>query len=303
MIDPLAEIVVLLAPGAPVFKIVGAAGRWQVRRAEYGRPFFCVVLDGRCRLAVDGHEPVSLHEGDFVLIPSASAFTMSGPGAPQSTPPANVQPLMLHGEIRHGRQSGPPDVRLLVGYCSFQSPDATLLVSLLPRLVHVRGGRRLATLVDLVRDETREVRPARDVVLGRLLQVLFIEALRSTGRPDASPGLLRGLSDPRLAAVIRKIHQNPDRPWTVALLAKEAALSRSAFFDRFSRAIGMAPIEYLLAWRMALAKNLIRRKEVTLAEIAERVGYSSTSAFSVAFSRHVGMPPSQYARRSEDSPV
>jgi AraC-like DNA-binding protein len=86
------------------------------------------------------------------------------------------------------------------------------------------------------------------------------------------------------------------RPWTVAQLAKEAALSRSAFFERFSRAVGVAPMEYLLAWRMALAKNLLRRKEGGVAEVAERVGYGSASAFSVAFTRHVGLPPTRYAR-------
>jgi AraC-like DNA-binding protein len=78
--------------------------------------------------------------------------------------------------------------------------------------------------------------------------------------------------------------------------AQEAALSRSAFFERFSRAVGVAPIEYLLAWRMAMAKNLLWRKEGGVAEIAERVGYSSASAFSVAFTRHLGLPPSRYAR-------
>jgi AraC-like DNA-binding protein len=78
-------------------------------------------------------------------------------------------------------------------------------------------------------------------------------------------------------------------------MAKEAALSRSAFFERFRRAVGVAPMEYLLAWRMALAKDLLRRRDVGIAEVAERVGYSSASTFSVAFARHVGLPPTRYA--------
>jgi AraC-like DNA-binding protein len=92
------------------------------------------------------------------------------------------------------------------------------------------------------------------------------------------------------------MHESPTRPWTVAQLAKEAALSRSTFFERFSRAVGVAPMEYLLAWRMALAKNLLRRKEANVAQVAERVGYSSGSTFSVAFTRHVGLPPTRYAQ-------
>jgi transcriptional regulator GlxA family with amidase domain len=183
-----------------------------------------------------------------------------------------------------------------VGHCTFDSPDAALLVSLLPHLVHVRDEGRLATLVQLVRDEWRGTRPARDVVLMRLLEVLLIEALRSTTANDASPGLLRGLADVRLAAALRRMHERPTEPWTVARLAHEAALSRSAFFERFTRAVGVAPMEYLLGWRMALAKTLLRKKEGSLAEVAERVGYSSASTFSVAFTRHVGLPPGRYVR-------
>jgi AraC-like DNA-binding protein len=126
--------------------------------------------------------------------------------------------------------------------------------------------------------------------------VLFIEALRSTAGTNASPGLVRGLADPRLAAAIRGMHDRPRQAWTVAELAKESALSRSTFFERFNRAVGVAPMQYLLAWRMALAKDLLRRDEGNVAEVAERVGYSSASTFSVAFTRHVGQPPTQYAR-------
>ena len=301
MVDPLAEVVTLLQPGASFSKIVNGAGPWRVRRSEAGRPFYCVILEGSCRLAVDGHEPITLQAGDFVLIPSAHGFAMSSldPATSEDTETSPV--ALLDGEFRLGIQSGPPDVRLLIGYCVFGSPDAALLVSLLPQLVHVRGERRLATIVQLVREESREMRPARDVVLARLLEVLLIEALRSTAGTAASPGLLRGLTDERLAVAIRRMHESPTRTWTVAQLAKEAALSRSAFFERFSRAVGAAPMEYLLAWRMALAKNLLQRQECGVAEVAERVGYSSASTFSVAFTRYVGLPPTRYAREQMES--
>jgi transcriptional regulator GlxA family with amidase domain len=151
-------------------------------------------------------------------------------------------------------------------------------------------------MVQLVGQESREQRSGRDLVLARLVEVLLIEALRSTTGAAASPGLLRGLADTRLAAAIRQMHENPSRSWTVEQLAKESALSRSAFFERFSRAVGVPPMEYLLAWRMALAKKLLRRSDPVLADVAERVGYSSASTFSTAFSRYVGQPPGSYAR-------
>ena len=98
---------------------------------------------------------------------------------------------------------------------------------------------------------------------------------------------------------MRQMHGDPARSWTVAQLAKKAALSRSAFFERFTRTVGLPPMEYLLAWRMAVAKDLLRRHDVGLAEVAERVGYGSASTFSTAFSRHVGQPPSRYAREPQ----
>jgi len=121
------------------------------------------------------------------------------------------------------------------------------------------------------------------------------------GVQEDEEAILRGLADERLAVAIRRMHESPTRPWAVAQLAKEAALSRSAFFERFNRAVGVAPMEYLLAWRMAMAKNLLRRKEGGVAEVAKRVGYSSASAFSVAFTRYVGLPPTRYAREEMEA--
>ncbi|MDN7181540.1 AraC family transcriptional regulator [Caballeronia sp. SEWSISQ10-4 2] len=299
MIDPLAEVVMLLQPGARFSKLVHGASPWRISRSDAGQPFYCVILAGGCRIAIDGHEPIDLLSGDFALIPAAYSVAISSlePPPPGVETPAPV--ALGNGEFRIGAPDSPIDVRMMVGHCSFGSPDASLLVSLLPQLVHVRSEQRLATLVQLVREESREQRPAREVVLSRLLEVLLIEALRSTAGTTASPGLVRGLADCRLAAAIRGMHEHPTHAWTVADLAKEAALSRSTFFERFSRAVGLTPMEYLLTWRMALAKNLLRRNEGRIAEIAERVGYGSASTFSVAFTRHVGRPPAQYAREEQ----
>lgn len=296
MRDPLADVVTLLQPQAAFSKLVSAAGPWRVRRTAIRQPFYCVLLEGACRLEIDDHPHVELQQGDFVLIPATHSFTMSSLTPPPAAT-ADVPPVALGDSVfRHGSPDLPVDLQLLVGYCTFNSPDTALLVSLLPQLVHVRGEARLSTLVHMVGEESRAARPARDVVLARLLEVLLIEALRSAAGTTASQGLLRGLADERLAVALRHMHANLTQPWTVAQLANVAALSRSAFFERFSRAMGVAPMVYLLGWRMALAKNLLRQHDVGVAEVAERVGYGSASAFSVAFARHVGMPPARYAR-------
>jgi AraC-like DNA-binding protein len=296
MSDPLSEVIGLLRPRTVFSKRISGAGRWGVRYSEFGQPSFAAVLEGRCRLAVDGHPALTLEAGDFVLLPATPGFTMSGfaPVRPQRID-AKASPSAV-GEVRHGTRGVPPEVRLLGGYFVFDSPDASLLVSLLPAVLHVRGVERLATLVHLVGDESTERRPGRDLVLTRLVEVLLIEALRSAPGADARPGLLRGLADARLAPAMRQMHEHLGRPWTVTELARKAALSRSAFFERFTRTVGMPPMGYLLAWRMAVAKDLLRRQDLGLAEVAERVGYGSASTFSTAFTRFAGQPPGRYAR-------
>lgn len=296
MSDPLSEVIALLQPRAVFSKCISGAGQWAVRYSDYGQPSFCAVLEGSCLLAVDRQQPLTLQAGDFVLMPATPGFTMSGF---EAAAPTRIDPKLTPsptGEVRHGRRGGRPDVRLLGGYFVFDSPDAALLVSLLPALVHVRGVERLSVLVRLVGEESRESRSGREMVLTRLVEVLLIEALRSSSGEDAPPGLLRGLADARLSLAMRQLHKDPARSWTVAQLAQKAALSRSAFFERFTRAVGLPPMEYLLAWRMALAKDLLRRQDLAIGEVAERVGYGSASTFSTAFSRHVGQPPSHFAR-------
>ncbi|TJY63298.1 AraC family transcriptional regulator [Sinimarinibacterium sp. CAU 1509] len=297
MLDPLSDVIALLQPSAVYAKSISGAGRWGVRYTPFDQPSFCVVLEGSCRLAVEGEDAVVLAAGDFVLLPATPGFTLSGfePATPVLIDPRIN--TVTTGEVRHGTPDGPPDLRMLGGYFEFESPDAALLVSLLPALVHVRNAERLSVLVRLISEESKQQRAGRELVLTRLVEVLLVEALRVAPADGAPPGLLRGLADPRIALALRNIHQYPDRPWTIAALAGTAALSRSAFFERFAQMVGLPPMEYLQAWRIAVAKRLLRRNDLGLSEIAERVGYASTSAFSTAFSRCVGQPPSRYARQ------
>ncbi|TYC52860.1 AraC family transcriptional regulator [Rhodobacterales bacterium] len=298
MSDPLAEMVMLLAPEAPFSKLVHCAGPWRVRREGTGQVFYTAVLAGRICLHADGKAPVIVEEGDFAMVPASFGFTVS---SVDPVPPADLvftTAVLEDGTIRHGRREGPPEVQQFVGHCVFGSPDASLLVSLLPDIVVVKGERRLALVAEFLREEARAGRPARDVMLQRLLEVLIIEALRSTRDTATSPGLLAGLTDDRVAPAIRRMHEAPAKAWTVTALAKEAALSRSAFFARFNRVVGTPPMEYLLNWRMTLAKDYLRKDQGTVAEIAERVGYGSASAFSTAFVRHTGHSPARFARGS-----
>ncbi len=180
MSDPLTQIVGLLQPSAWYSKVVEGAAAWRVWRSEAGRPFYCAILAGECRLQIRGQKPITLASGDFVLIPSVFEFAMSSI-EPMLSERGDSVPIELRpGLVRLGSQDGPPDVRVLLGYCTFGSPDATLLVSLLPQLIHVCGDERLTTLLQMVNQESRASRLGREVIMARLVEVLLIEALRST---------------------------------------------------------------------------------------------------------------------------
>lgn len=300
MIDPLAEIMSLLQPQAAYIKRVCANGRWRVDRRETGQPFYCLILEGRSQLKMKGHPLITLEQGDFVLIPAAWEFYMASIEPLAADMPETIPQMLAPSEFWIGDPEQPAGVQALIGYCQFGAPDAGLIVSLLPQFIHVRGELRLTMLVQLVMDECRAQRPARHVVIERLLELLLIEALRSIPISNACPGVMSGLADERLTAAIRAIHARPAHNWTVAELAKAAALSRSAFFVRFREAVGVAPMVYLLTWRMAMAKNLLRSKSMAVAEVAERVGYRSASAFSVAFTRYAGISPVKYEKEQSE---
>lgn len=296
--DPLAALISLLRPQAVLSKVVSGAGRWSIRKPRYADPAFCLLLQGSCYLVPDGLGTLKLEEGDFALFPGMPGFTLASD--------LDVRPMPLafdHArETRHGTTSDPATMRMLGGYFHVDRTNAPLLVRLLPPVVHVRrdeaSAARLRRIVELIAEETDAERAGRDLILERLVEVLLVEALRV--RPASAPrqerGLLAGLADPPLARALREIHVDIARRWTVEELAHAAAMSRAVFAERFTRRVGMPPMRYLLEWRMAIAKDLLRRERPRLTEVAERVGYQSASGFSTAFTRLTGASPSAFAR-------
>lgn len=135
-------------------------------------------------------------------------------------------------------------------------------------------------------------------MVDRLLELVLIEALRY--RPadigDGRSSLLAGLADPKIGNALRLMHSDPKRPWTLAALAREVGMSRSAFALCFAETVGVPPIEYLANWRMTLAKSALASSDMPMIDIAEMAGYQSVSAFSTAFKRETGLSPTLYVR-------
>jgi AraC-like DNA-binding protein len=297
-LGPVETLVSLLRPKTVASKIISGAGEWSVREARHADPAFCVMLDGTCVLRLDDHEPIELHGGDFMLLTDMPGFVMaSGHGAIATAPAA--QPV--NGEARHGDRDEPATMRMLGGYFRFEPENAALLAPLLPEIVLVRRDdprtSRLRRIVSLIGEETQSAAPC-NLILVRLVEVLLVEAMRLRAAPvqGVERGLVAGLDDPVLAPALRAMHDDLAFGWTVERLARAAGVSRAVFAERFSRTMGMPPMQYLAQWRMALAKNLLRTQGVSMAEVARRTGYLSASAFTTAFTKMTGSSPSAFVR-------
>src|SRR5215467_3724342 len=126
MVDPLSEVITLLRPRAVFSRPISGAGRWGVRYSAFGEPSFCAVLEGSCRLAVDGHRALMLQAGDFVLLPATPGFTMSSfeRATPQRFDP-KVRSRIL-GDMHYGASARQPDMRMLGAWFAHDSPDSAL---------------------------------------------------------------------------------------------------------------------------------------------------------------------------------
>jgi AraC-like DNA-binding protein len=184
------------------------------------------------------------------------------------------------------------DTTMLVGSYHSDGELGHRLVEALPEMLVVRARDWASPLVDLLIVELTASRAGQRAALDRLVDLLVIDIVRSwAGANPAATTWLTGGADSCVAEALRLIQDSCDRPWTVAALAQHVGLSRAAFARRFSDAIGQAPIGYLTEWRMALAADLLREPDASVASVAARVGYPSPFTFSTAFKRHFGSSP------------
>jgi AraC-like DNA-binding protein len=193
--------------------------------------------------------------------------------------------------------------------CGFLGCDArpfNPLLAALPRVIHLPAAREgtaaARRLIDLALAESTAPRAGSAGVLSRLSEVLLVEIVRflTADRPTdlatEQTGWFAGLEDPIVGAALNNLHQRPTTVWTLARLAKDVGTSRSVLAERFTRLVGMPPMQYLARWRMQMAANLLRTTSAGLADIAERVGYGSEAALSRAFKRSLGVAPAYYRR-------
>jgi AraC-like DNA-binding protein len=271
--------------------------------------WFHVVTTGGGWLEVDGAEPRYLRAGDFALVPHGEGHTLrSEPGAPaprvESLPHDYASDR--YAVLRHG--GGGAATGVVCGTVRFGHPAARQLVELLPKIVVVEAPAGptvppdvewMQSTLRLIATEARALRPGGEAVITRLSDILVIQAIRAwiARDPAGQTGWLGALQDPRIGRALSLVHRDPARAWTVAALAREAAMSRSAFAARFTELAGEPAMQYVTRWRMNVALDRLQHDEVPVAALAGELGYDSEAAFSRAFKRTVGLSPGA-ARRA-----
>lgn len=305
--DPLADVLALLRARGMLSARIEAAGSWALRFPAYRHLKFGSVIEGPRWLWEDGGEaPLRLEPGDFYLLASGRPYCFaSHPGAPVQDGPATMAAHCgADGVVRFG--DGEPRTVGAGGRFSFDDSAGALLLDLLPPVTVLRGAapeaKPLRAVVEMIGDETAAWRMGAAAAAGSLANIALVGMLRAvltTGTPLR--GWLGGLTDPRVGPALRLMHGDVARRWTVGDLAAAVAMSRTSFSERFRIRVGVPPLDYLIGWRMTLARAALRDGTATLAEIASRIGYDSDTALSLAFKRRFGESPAHYRARERAS--
>lgn len=299
-VDPFLDLIGLLRPKATRWREIAAAGRWAVAFPKRDDLLFCSVVLGECLLVRPASEPVSLHQGDFILIRTGTSFRFASDTKVSAESSEQAFAASRTGTIQVGGGTHRP-VLLRGGRFLLDSTNESLLTQLMPPLIHVgvstQRSERIQNLLQLNASESAACEPGSDFVIPRLMEILFVELLREESRrmTSANTGLLAGLAHSVTAKALQLMHAEPARSWTVETLARRSGASRSRFALQFQNRLGTSPMRYLLEWRMVLAKAALRSGTRSISEIAFDVGFQSVSAFSTTFRRSVGCSPKQFA--------
>ena len=297
--DPLSDVLSLLKIRAFASRGFQAGGDWSVRFGPSGGIKLMAIVSGEGWLAVEGVQcAIRVRTGDCILLPSGRPYRAASDLA---LPPADGSHLLRSILPTDIAQFGyGSDCFGIAGYFDIAGENADVLLAMLPPVLHIQKDSDRQVLrwcLESMRKEIQDPQPGTALVAQQLGILLLVQILRThlTSGLERKVGWMFALADKKIGLALQAMHQVPAQRWTLSTLAKCAGMSRTGFAVRFKQLVGIAPLSYLVQWRMSLAKERILNSSDPLGRIAADVGYEPESASSTAFKRNVGCTPSQYA--------
>ena len=289
--DLLSDVLQTLRLRGHIFKQGSYCGEWALDATGASGTIFHLIGRGQAWVHHEGEgEPLIVRGGDLVMFPHAGWHQLSG--TPQR------QPGMCSGGTGEG-----PFTTVLCARADFEAGGVNPVLQALPPVIVVRSEDRdtsaeLHALARLMLVEYEAGAAGRRGVLDRLAEAMFVLVLRHymTRAPELK-GFLAALKDERVARALAALHRKPGDDWRVDTLAREAGMSRTVFAERFTALLGRTPMQYLAAWRMHLADEMLRSRS-SVAQVADRLGYQTETAFRRAFKRVRGVGPGDVRRRA-----
>lgn len=275
---------------------------WGFRVDDSHLAKFHLVLEGAAWLDLDSPaESYRLETGAIVVLPRGTGHVVrDDPESPAPHLEAIIadHPLDSARRLTYGGDGASTAV-LCGAFDAALLPDD--MTDLLPRaLVLDRDGasgvtRWLQPFADLLASESAA--PGDAAVLAKVADVFLTDFLRQYLAQQAAALVHlppdEGTAAP-IAAALRLMRRDPRARWTVASLARQVGMSRTAFATRFRDSVGEPPLSHLTRVRLSQGAGYLATTSRTIDAIARDVGYDNESSFSKAFKRVYGCSPGAF---------
>jgi len=262
-----------------------------------------LVIEGGAYVELPEGQSLELKPGDVVVFPGADSHHMgSGRRSDRAFPNYGINAKVEARDLTPLRAGGGGEItRFVCGYMTCDPYVSRPILSALPPVFKVnlrtdRSGQWLENSILHLVEEAASGRVGSEAMLAKLSEALFVDTLRRyvASLPERQMGWLAGTRDPVVGKSLGLLHSQIAHPWTIADLAEQVGISRSALVERFTKYLGEPPMAYLTRWRLELASRMLERSSRGVADIAASVGYESEAAFNRAFKREFGVPPGRY---------
>lgn len=255
---------------------------WTVDCKDKPNAGFHFVRQGSCWVTIN-NKVEQLHTGDLIFI---------GP---------NIDHILSSEPPNGGSFNKSDSTLLLCGYCHFEQETLTPLKDIFPDITIVRKSELfehpwLKSTFEQLSSEYMAQQPGTEIIVNKLTEVVLVELIRINFGRQEQNSFLMALKDKRISKALQLIHDSPQKPWTIELLATEIGMSRAAFAKRFTDMVGQPMFAYLSQLRVQKAKEMLSTTSLAVDDIALNIGYESERAFTKTFAKYVGTTPKQFRK-------